>query len=277
MRHRVRERAESSSVARTLSSTNWSISTKLRGMWSNSFTRIDEIILPWLTSLAGHSAAFDNAMEYLPRGEQTNGMLIISIFWWYWFRQSEPAVTQRTREHLLGTMFAAAVGLFAARFLAVTLPFRLRPRFEPGLHLVWPATPTSLSLVDWSAFPSDHAVMFSALAVGLCFVSWRIGLAALVYAIVIVSFPRVYFGIHYPTDIIAGVALGALAAYCMNGAAVRRQLGRVLLWERRSPQAFYLGLFVITFQFATMFNSVRQAARAVFQLLATALAAQFGP
>jgi len=247
-------------------------------MWSNPFTRIDEIILPWLTSLAGHSAAFDNAMVYLPRGEQTNGMLIISIFWWYWFRQSDPATTQRTREHLLGTMFAAAVGLFAARFLAATLPFRLRPRFEPGLHLVWPAAPTSLSLVDWSAFPSDHAVMFSALAVGLCFASWRMGLAALVYTIVIVSFTRVYFGIHYPTDIIAGVALGALAAYCMNGVAVRRLLaGRVVLWERRSPQVFYVGLFVITFQFATMFNSVRQGVRAAFRLLATALAALFGP
>jgi undecaprenyl-diphosphatase len=241
-------------------------------VWSNSFTRIDDFILAWLTSLPGRSTTFDGLMTQLPRGEQTNGMLIISIFWWYWFRQSDPATTQRTREHLLGTMFAAAVGLFAARFLAATLPFRLRPRFEPGLHLVWPAAPTSLSLVDWSAFPSDHAVMFSALAIGLCFVSWRMGLAALVYAIVIVSFPRVYFGIHYPTDIIAGLALGALVAYCMNGVAVRRQLfGRVLLWEQRSPQAFYVGLFVVTFQFATMFNSVRQGARAVFRLLATAL------
>ena len=210
-------------------------------------------------------------MAQLPR-EQTNGALIISIIWWYWFRQSDRATTQRTREQLLGTMFAAGVGLFAARFLAATLPFRLRPRFEPGLHLVWPDAPTSLGLVDWSAFPSDHAVMFSALAVGLCFVSWRMGLAALVYAILIVSFPRVYFGIHYPTDIIAGLALGALVAYCTNGVAVRRQLfGRVLLWEQRSPQVFYVGLFVVTFQFATMFNSVRQGARAVFRLLATAL------
>ena len=247
-------------------------------MWSSSFTRIDDFILAWLTSLPGHSTTFDGLMTQLPRGEQTNGMLIISIFWWYWFRQSDPATTQRTREHLLGTMFAAAVGLFAARFLAATLPFRLRPRFEPGLHLVWPATPTSLSLVDWSAFPSDHAVMFSALAVGLCFVSWRMGLAALAYAIVIVSFPRVYFGIHYPTDIIAGVALGALTAYGMNAVAARRRLfSRALLWERRSPQAFYLGLFVVTFQFATMFNGVRQSVRAVFRLLATALAAHSGP
>ena len=247
-------------------------------MWSSSFTRIDEIILVWLTSLPGRFTTFNSLMTQMPRGEEANGVVIISIFWWYWFRQSDPATMQRTREHLLGTMFGAAVGLFAARFLAATLPFRLRPRFEPGLHLIWPAAPASLSLVDWSAFPSDHAVMFSALAVGLCFVSWRMGLAALVYAIVIVSFPRVYFGIHYPTDVIAGLALGALAAYCMNGVAVRRRLfSRVLLWEQRTPPAFYVGLFVITFEFATMFNSVRQGVRIVFRLLASTLAGLFGP
>jgi len=243
-------------------------------MWSNSATRIDDIVVRWLTSLVGRSATFDTAIYLLSRGGATEGAFVMSIFWWYWFRQTDSATVQRTREHLLCTMFAAAVGLFAARFLALTLPFRLRPRFEPALHLVWPATPTSLTLVDWSAFPSDHAVMFSALAVGLCFVSWRMGMAALIFTILIVSFPRVYFGVHYPTDILAGAALGALAAYCMNGVAVRRQLAsRVLLWEHRSPQCFYVALFVVTFQFASMFGDLRYAARAVYHLGGRLLAA----
>jgi undecaprenyl-diphosphatase len=246
-------------------------------MWSDSATRIDEIILRWLTSLVGRSATFDNALEILSHGEHTDGALVMSIYWWYWFRQTDPSSTQRTRGYLLCTMFAAAVGLFAARILALTLPFRLRPRFEHALNLVWPPAPASLSFVDWSAFPSDHAVMFSALATGLCFISWRTGLGVLLFAVFIVSFPRVYFGLHYPTDILAGVALGALAAYCLNGIAVRRQIaGRALLWESRSPQGFYVALFIITFQFATMFNSLRQGARAVFRLLAVALASLSG-
>jgi undecaprenyl-diphosphatase len=244
-------------------------------------TRFDDIIVRWLTSLVGRSATFDNTIEFLSHGEQTKGAIVMSIFWWYWFRQTDPSTTQRTREHLLCTMFAAVVGLFAARILALTLPFRLRPRFEPALHLVWPAAPASLSFVDWSAFPSDHAVMFSALAAGLCFVSWRTGLGTLFFAIFVVSFPRVYFGLHYPTDILAGVALGALAAYCMNGIAVRRRLiSRVLLWERRSPLVFYVALFIFSLQFATMFNTLRQGARAAFdlggRLLAAALATLSG-
>jgi undecaprenyl-diphosphatase len=245
-------------------------------MWSNSATRIDDIIVRWLSSLVGHSAAFDSAIYLLSRGGATEGAFVMSIFWWYWFRQTDPSTTLRTREHLVSTMLAGAVGLFAARILAVALPFRVRPRFEPTLHLVWPATPASLSYVDWSAFPSDHAVMFSALATGLCFVSWRTGLGALFFAVFIVSFPRVYFGLHYPTDILAGVAFGALAAYCFNGTAMRRWIAsRVLLWEQQSPQCFYVALFVVTFQFANMFGDLRYVARAALEFSGRLLAAIF--
>jgi len=241
-------------------------------MWSNSATRIDEIIISWLNSLVGTSTAFDNAVTFLSHGETVNGAIVMSVFWWYWFRQSSAESVQRTREYLLGTLFAAGIGLFAARILALTLPFRLRPHFQPELHWVGPATPSWVSYVDWSAFPSDHAVMFSAFAVGLWFVSWRTGLATLVFAIFIVSFPRVYFGFHYPTDVIAGVALGALIAYCMNGVALCRQLAsRILPWERRSPQGFYLALFIISFQFASMFIGFRRLAAAAFRLLAILL------
>lgn len=243
-------------------------------MWSNSSTRIDDIVLRSLTALIGRSAAFDDIMEILSHGSFAIGALVMTIFWWYWFRQSNPATTQRTREHLLCTMIASAAALFVARALALTLPFRLRPRFEPALHLVWPAAPDSLMFMDWSAFPSDHAVMFSALAVGLCFVSLRVGLVLLLLAVLIVSLPRVYYGIHYPTDVIAGLGLGALFGYCGNASAVsRRFAGRMLLWERRWPQGFYAALFVVTLEFATMFDGVRSAAHAAFHIGGRMLAA----
>src|ERR1700730_18566736 len=104
-----------------MSSTNWSSSLKLCAMWSNSATRIDDIIVRSLTSLVGRSPTFDNAIYLLSRAGPTEGAFIMSIFWWYWFRQTNASTAQRTREHLLCTMVAGAVGLFAARFLALTL------------------------------------------------------------------------------------------------------------------------------------------------------------
>lgn len=246
-------------------------------MLYDSAAHIDGGILRWLTSLVGRSATFDKMMEILSHGGETRSALVMSIFLWYWFRQTDSTTTQRTREHLLCTMFAALVGLFAARTLALTLPFRLRPRFDPALHLVFPDAPASMIFVNWSAFPSDHAVMFSTLAAGLCFISWRVGLGVLCFAILIIGFPRVYFGLHYPTDILAGVALGLLFGYCMNGIAVRRLfIGRVLLWEKRSPEAFYVAMFIIALQFATMFNALREGAQAAFGVGGRLLAAALG-
>ncbi|MGC1520476.1 MAG: phosphatase PAP2 family protein [Steroidobacteraceae bacterium] len=250
-------------------------------MWSNFATRIDDRILLALTSLVGRSASFDGAMQALSHASLANGVFVMAVFCWYWFRQAAPATAQRTREQLLGAMIAAVGGLFVARVMAQTLPFRLRPRFEPALHLAWPAAPDALGFVDWSAFPSDHAVMFSALAAGLCFVSWRTGLGLLLFTLFIVSLPRVYYGLHYPTDVFAGMALGALFAYGMNATPVNRRIaGRLLLFERRSPRVFQAALIVVAFEFATMFNGVRSVAREAFhlggRLLASALAGLTG-
>jgi undecaprenyl-diphosphatase len=61
------------------------------------------------------------------------------------------------------------------------------------------------------SFPSDHATMAGAVAVGLVLVSRRLGAFALIAAL-LMAFTRVYVGAHYPDDVIAGLALGAVVA-----------------------------------------------------------------
>lgn len=61
------------------------------------------------------------------------------------------------------------------------------------------------------SFPSDHATAVGAVAVGLLFANRRCGIVACVLA-VIMAFTRVYVGAHYPSDVIAGLALGGMVA-----------------------------------------------------------------
>ena len=61
------------------------------------------------------------------------------------------------------------------------------------------------------SFPSDHATVAGAVAVGLLFANRRWGIVACVLA-VLMAFTRVYVGAHYPGDVLAGLALGGLIA-----------------------------------------------------------------
>lgn len=63
---------------------------------------------------------------------------------------------------------------------------------------------------DWS-FPSNHATLAAALAVGVVFVARRTAWPALVLA-ALLAFSRVFVGVHYPHDVLAGFGLGALVA-----------------------------------------------------------------
>lgn len=59
-----------------------------------------------------------------------------------------------------------------------------------------------------SSFPSDHAMIAGAFAAGLLLLNRRIGLIALLLALLL-AFARVYVGVHYPSDVAGGLVIGA--------------------------------------------------------------------
>ncbi|MGW7169644.1 phosphatase PAP2 family protein [Streptomyces sp. NPDC054884] len=63
---------------------------------------------------------------------------------------------------------------------------------------------------DWS-FPSNHAAIAAAAAVALMFVSRRLGRVAVVAACAM-ALSRVWVGVHYPHDVVAGVVVGAVVS-----------------------------------------------------------------
>ncbi|MFE2416081.1 phosphatase PAP2 family protein [Streptomyces hokutonensis] len=64
---------------------------------------------------------------------------------------------------------------------------------------------------DWS-FPSNHATIAAAAAVALFFVSRRLGALAAVAALAM-AVSRVWVGVHYPHDVVAGVLVGTTLAF----------------------------------------------------------------
>jgi undecaprenyl-diphosphatase len=85
-----------------------------------------------------------------------------------------------------------------------------------------------------NSFPSGHAATSFAGAVILAYLLPR-ALPALLVLATLVAVSRVYVGVHYPLDILAGAALGALVAGIVMAALRLRP--RISAGRRRSSQA----------------------------------------
>jgi undecaprenyl-diphosphatase len=75
-------------------------------------------------------------------------------------------------------------------------------------------------------FPSDHATAAFAIAVAIFLRNRRWGAVALVFAAVL-AVGRVAMGVHYPSDVLGGAALGTACALVLALAPVRRLLNRL--------------------------------------------------
>jgi membrane-associated phospholipid phosphatase len=96
--------------------------------------------------------------------------------------------------------------------------------------------PQLLVLAEHSSdpsFPSDHAVMAGAAAAGLWLASRLLGVVAGVAAL-LMAFSRVYIAAHYPWDVVAGLAFGALVAV-FGWLLLRRPLTALTGWLRQQP------------------------------------------
>jgi undecaprenyl-diphosphatase len=138
------------------------------------------------------------------------------------------------------------------------VPFRLRPIQNPDFHIRVAHTMSADTLLGWSAFPSDHAALFFSYVAGLFFVSRCLGWLSLAHIVLFVSLPRVFLGIHHPTDVIAGAGLGVGVAWLACRPEVMACVGKpTLRWATLHPALFYAGLFLYTCQVADAFAWVQ--------------------
>jgi membrane-associated phospholipid phosphatase len=89
---------------------------------------------------------------------------------------------------------------------------------------------------DWS-FPSNHATIAGAAAIAVVWSGARLGFLAAVVALFAAA-SRVFLGVHYPHDVIAGLVLGALVALFLPLPA--RLLAPAIAGARTRPRAAWL-------------------------------------
>lgn len=207
---------------------------------------------------ASHNEVINHAVYVASETDILTGALMVALLYYCWFSSN----ALEARAGLLLGFGAALVSAVASRLLQVSLPLRLRPMhaLDSGFQPLPGIDPALAN--HWGSFPSDHAALLFALAV----VVWRqsrwLGLLATLSALFGVL-PRVYLGLHYLSDVVAGAALGIGLVFMLGRFGPRTLARRGVAWGERRPGLAYGLAFLMSFEVATLFEDIRQVGRGI--------------
>lgn len=122
---------------------------------------------------------------------------------------------KKTRKVGITMGIALLLGMIFGNEILKKIFQRPRPFHTPGAIL--DGTGLLIPQPGQYSFPSGHTTSSFAAAVSILIYNKKWGIAALVLA-ALIAFSRLYVYVHFPTDILAGTALGiicaAIAAFC---------------------------------------------------------------
>lgn len=192
---------------------------------------VDVSLLYDVNALARHAPAGVDRAVALVSSYGIPLLLVLLVLWcWRGARRQEEAAAVESFAALVWAPLAAGLAL------VVNVPLRrlvARPRpylQHDGLDVLQ-GGPAHGHL----SFVSDHATLAMALAVGLFIAHRRLGLLGIGLAL-LEGLSRLYLGLHYPTDVIGGFALGTAVVLVLAPLAMAL-LTPVVRAAARSPRA----------------------------------------
>lgn len=157
---------------------------------------VDASLSHWVNGFAG--GPLDLVMIALTHAAIPVMVLAVVLSWW----SAAERVPNRHTAVAAGLSFLGGLLLNQLIVLAV---FRVRP-YDAGVTQLIVGASTD------SSFPSDHATAAFAIAASVAFSGKRLRAAVFAVAALLLAVSRVYVGIHYVGDILAGALTGITAS-----------------------------------------------------------------
>ena len=153
-----------------------------------------------INNLAGHNVWLDKFMVFA--ADKMGYLLILSVLIIFW-----------KKDYFKKIVFVSLGSAIVARFMFVSLARYLF--YSPRPFLILDKVNQLMNHEFESSFPSGHTTFYFALAMGVYLCNKKAGLAYLVLA-GLIGFARIFVGVHWPLDILAGAGLGIATAYVME-------------------------------------------------------------
>jgi undecaprenyl-diphosphatase len=167
-----------------------------------------EILLYLNHSIEGHPSLM-RLLRFL--GEhQMPRLPVFGTLIWVWFSSRDIERRCRILVGLLATCFTLGVSVLCQ----YVLPIHIRPLLDQSIDVA--------NLTQWDlgklgkriySFPSDTAVLYFGIAYVIFAMNKIAGVANYIWCLLTVGFCRVPLGIHYPSDILAGIFFPALVVF----------------------------------------------------------------
>jgi len=216
----------------------------------------DSTIILFFNQYAHISTTFDKFIVTLSSNHLLKGGVIASLMWYVLFNNLSNF--DKNKFYIIASIISTIISLSIARGLSLILQMRLRPLHEQSIDFILPYGIGKELLDGWNSMPSDHATLFFTLSIGLYFTSKRIGLFALFYTVVFICIPRVYLGLHYPTDLIVGAIIGIIVSYIVFSLPFFIiRINKLIRFSAFHSGSFYSIIFLFTYQIADMFDTTR--------------------
>lgn len=169
---------------------------------------MNELIFRAFNAFVFRSGAIDSVISFA--AERLPLLAFLALLFWA-AMEIWKADTSVTR----GKMWKQWAFVFTASFIAWVFAEIIKGWMQsPRPFLVLDDAKLLFPHGDYDSFPSAHAAIFSALATAASL--FKLKLARLLWVIVaVIGIARVAAGIHWPSDIAGGVALGSIVAYAL--------------------------------------------------------------
>ncbi len=178
-----------------------------KGLAISALISADEAVFDWLNGLVGKVPVFDRFMRLVVDDWFVLTCLSLSmIIIWFGAR----SLSQRERNQRAVWTAAWGVGISCLWFHL----FRINDIFDRARPLQEGAETLISYMRTDQSFPSEAAAVGFAFATAIWIGNRRAGLA-LGFLAFLWAFSRVYCGVHYPSDVVAGALIGIFTSFLM--------------------------------------------------------------